>query len=81
MCKLTVRKVIKLKPYKKPPSHDHSTGGEHVFKLWMTDMEAAEFNIEVDKDYYTIMKTRSTYYQEEAIMHMIYLKYPEMFEE
>ena len=81
MYKLMKQSTIKLKPYKKPPSHDYSTGGEAVLKLWMTDKEAANFNIEIDKDYYNLIKNRNQCFQEEAIMHMIYLKYPEMFEE
>lgn len=81
MCKLMTHKVVKLKPYKKPASNNHSTNGNAVLKLLMTDREANEFIIEVDKEYYNIMKKRSMNYQEEAIMHMIYLKYPEMFEE
>lgn len=81
MCKLMKQPIINLKLYKRPSSREHSTGGDAVLKLWMTDKEAANFNLEIDKDYYNLIKNRNQYFQEEAIMHMIYLKYPEMFEE
>lgn len=81
MCKLLKQPKFKLKPYKQPLCREYSTGGDAMIKLWMTDKEAAEFNIEIDKDYYNIVTKRNMRFQEEAIIHMIYLKYPEMFEE
>lgn len=81
MYKLTNKKMIRLRPYNKPPSFDHTTGGEYALKLWLTDKEVNEFEVEVDKEYLNIISKRSQYASEEAILHMIYIKYPELFED
>lgn len=81
ICRLLTHQSIKFRLYKKPPSNVHSSTGDAVLKLWLTDTEAAGFIIEINKDYYNIMKNRSMHYKKEVIMHILYLKYPEMFEE
>ena len=70
---------ITAKPYKKPPSYDHYSGGEHRIKIWLTEDEHIE--LDVDEEYLNIMKKRSRFLNEEAIFDMLYRKYPEMFDE
>lgn len=71
---------ITAKPYKKPPSHEHySCGGDHRLKLYLNDDEHIE--LDVDEEYLNIMKKRSADFKEEAILDMLYRKYPEMFDE
>ena len=70
---------ITAKPYKKPPSRIYSSGGDHRIKIWLTEDEHIE--LDVDKEYLNIMKKRSGYFKEEAIFDMLYRKYPEMFDE
>ena len=70
---------ITAKPYKKPPSHEYLSGGEYRIKIWLTDDEHIEFD--VDEEYLNIMKKRGGYFKEETIFDMLYRKYPEMFDE
>ena len=70
---------ITAKPYKKPPSHIYSSGGDYRIKIWLTEDEHIE--LDVDKEYLNIMKKRSRFLNEEAIFDILYRKYPEMFDE
>lgn len=70
---------ITAKPYKKPPSHEYSSGGDLRIKIWLSDDEHIE--LDVEEEYLNIMEKRSRYFNKEAIFDMLYRKYPEMFDE